>query len=181
MFGSDDAEKKRQEERERERQHRLHNNNLKGAAAPDNGKAEILKQLSEIDDLPIDGDDPVMGQLTSQLASTANLNGEDIRSKEWVFEYLKLLYLANYPPEYGITGDRRAFVYDDPQEYREPLDEEDQSMVEAYLDNAKRTLTRSEDAKVIEEATRTINESVVRDESDDSGSSGGILGRMGIR
>jgi len=62
-----------------------------------------------------------------------------------------------------------------------PLDNEDTATSEAFLDNAKRALTRSEDAKVIEESTRTVNESVVRDESSEESGSSGLLGRMGLR
>jgi len=181
MFGSDDPRKDAKEEREKERKHRMHSQNLSGSVGDGQNSAEVLRQLSEIDDLPIGEDDPVMGQLTSTLASTANLSKEDVRSKEWVFEYIRLANEAQYPPQYGITGARRAWMYDDMEEYRMPQDNQDASTTEAFVDNAKRALTRSEDAKVIEESTRTVSESVVRDESNDDGGSSGLLGRMGLK
>jgi hypothetical protein len=166
MLGSDDRRREEaKEEREKERMHRMHSQALSGTEGERN-KAEILSQLSEIDDLPIGDDDPVLGQLTSQIASTTNLSEEDVRSEEWVFEYIRLLDGARYPPSYGITADRRAWVYDNMAEYRLAQDNEDSATAEAFVDNAKRALTRSEGAKVIEESTRTVNESVVRDESD---------------
>lgn len=181
MSRSSGQRKEAKKEREKERKHRMHSQNLSGQIEDDQNKAEILSQLSEIDDLPIGSEDPVLGQLTSAIASTTNLGEDDLRSKEWVYEYLRVVHKAPYPPSYGITGARRAFVYDDMNEYREPLDSEDAATVEAFLDNAKRALTRSEDAKVIEESTRTVNESVVKDDTQSSNGGSGILGRMGLK
>ncbi|ELZ24899.1 hypothetical protein C475_11700 [Halosimplex carlsbadense 2-9-1] len=182
MFGKDDEREEARKERKKNREYQLHGSNLGGNVGDDQNKAEILSQLSEISDLPIGEEDPVMGQLVSQLASTANLSEEDVRSKEWVFEYLRLINEAQYPPSYGITGARRAWVYDDASQHKEALVPEDDATLESFTDNAKRALTRSEDAKVIEESTRSVSESVVRDESqDENGGSSGLLGRMGLR
>jgi len=50
-------------------------------------------------------------------------------------------------------------------------------MLEAFVSNSKLALSRSEDFKAVEEATRNVSESVVRDGSGNE-SSGGILGKL---
>jgi hypothetical protein len=181
VLGGKSNEEKAREERERQREHQLHSQNLQGGQEYGESTAEILHELSSIDDLPINKDDPVMGQLVSKITSTSNLSPEQVKSDEWVMEYLLILYLCKFPKEDGCHGDWRAYAHGDITEYREPLDAEDRMMIEAYIGSAQRALTRSEDFAAVEESTRTINESVVRDESQDNSSSGGILGRMGLK
>jgi len=183
MFGNnDDREEIAREERQKQREHSIHGQNL-GAGGnewSEQDKAEVLSQLSEIDDLPYSDDDgdEILSQLTSQIASTTNISEEDVRSKEWVFEIIRELHLQRYPPEYGMRGYFRAYVKDDASAYRQPLDDDEEARVEAFLDNAKRVLTRSEEAKVIEESTRSVSESVLRDKTEESSGSGGLLGRF---
>jgi len=181
MFGGKDPQEEAKEERERQREHQLHSQNLQGGQEYGENTAEILRELSNIDDLPIDQDDPIMGQLVSKLTSTVNLSPEEVRSNEWVMEYLLVLYLCKFPREDGCHGDWRAWSHGDIMQYREPLDSEDRMMLESFIGSTQRALTRSEDFAAVEESTRTINESVVRDESAEDGGGGGILGRMGLK
>lgn len=182
VFGNDnDPQEEAKKERERQREHQLHSQNLQGGQEYGENTAEILRELSRIDDLPIDQNDPVMGQLVSKLTSTTNLSPEEVRSNEWVFEYLLILYLCKFPNDDGLHSDWRAWMHGDVAEYREPLSAEDRMMLESFIGSTQRALTRSEDFAAVEESTRTISESVVRDESQEDGSGGGILGRMGLR
>lgn len=169
-----------EEQYERQRRHQMHQQNLSGGQE-DGETAEILRALSEIDDLPINpGGDRVLGQLVSKLTSTANLTAEQVRSNEWVREYILILYLSKYPSEDGVHGSERAFVHDDMDAAREPMDAERRAELEAFIPTSKLALTRSEEAKVIEESTRNVNESIVND-GEGGNSGGGILGRLGIR
>lgn len=168
------------QERQKERQHQIHSQNLQSAQMDEEegSAAEIIKILSEIDDLPINPkEDPVMGQLISTLTSTANLSPEQVRSNEWVREYILVLYLCKYPKENGLNGSWRGLAHGDPSEAREPMSPDTRMMIETLVSTSKLALTRSEDAKVIEEGARTINESVVNDHGEDK-SSGGLLGRL---
>lgn len=181
MIGGKSKEERAQEERERERKHRLHEGNLQhaGQQDEDGDAAEILRILSDIDDLPINAaDDPVLGQLVSKLTSTANLTAEQVQSNEWTREYIVLLYLCKHPPKDGLHGAWRGWAHGDATQARDPLSSERRMTFESFVQSSKLALTRSEDAKVMEESTRTVNESVVHDQSESNGSSGGLLGRI---
>lgn len=169
--------------REEEYERRLHAQNL--TAPPkeqrQNTTAEILRYLSEIDDLPIGTDDPIMGQLVSKLTSTANLSAEQVRSNEWVREYLLILYLCKHPTKEGMHGSDRAWAHDDVDAFRDPLDAEDRMAIESFVTSSKLALTRSEDMEVVKESTRTVNESIVNNDGRNDSGSGGLLGRLGVR
>lgn len=164
----------------KQRRHELHAQNLSKGGENTSQKAEILRELSEIDDLPIaPADDPVMGQLISKLTSTANLSAEEVRSNEWVREYILVLYLCKQPKPNGLCDEWRGLAHGDMSEERDPLNPDQRAMLETLVSSSSRlALSRSEDAKVIEEGARTINESVTRDSSETNGGSGGILGRL---
>lgn len=168
-----------QEEYAKQRRHNYHTTNLAEGQETPESKALILRELSQVDDLPINpGNDPVMGQLVSKLTSTSNLTPEEVRSNEWIREYIMVLYLCKYPRPGGLSGAWRGYAHGDRSAEREPLDPEKRTMIETFVSESKLALKRSEDAKVIEEATRSIRESVTRDESDRQESGGGILGRL---
>lgn len=164
-------------EYDKQRRHAYHQSAL--SQADEGGEAaEILHSLSNIEDLPIEPkDDPVMGQLVSKLTSTANLSKEDVRSNKWVREYILVLYLCQYPTDEGMSGSWRGWAHGDRDSAREALDPEKRMMLEAFVSNSKLALSRSEDFKAVEEATRNVSESVVRDGSGNE-SSGGILGKL---
>lgn len=168
---------------EEEHERRLHAQNLQTPPeeADDASTAEILRYLSEIDDLPISKNDPIMGQLVSKLTSTANLSAEQVRSNEWIREYLLILYLCKHPTKEGMHSAERAWAHDDVDAFREPLGAEDRMKIEAFVTSSKLALTRSEEFRAVEESTRTVSESIVNDDSRGDSSSGGVLGRLGIR
>lgn len=167
-----------QEQYKKQRQQAYHQTNLAGEQQPGES-AQILDALSSIDDLPLDAhDDPVMGQLVSKLTSTSNLTAEQVRSNEWVREYIMLLYLCRFPRPDGAHSEWRAIAHGDGDAEREPLDPEKRMMLETYVQMGKLALSRSEDAKVIEEGTRDVSESIVNEEGNGDSSGGGILGRL---
>lgn len=175
-MSAQEAEEARQKEHER----RLHSQNLQAPLHEDEsgGTAEILRYLSKIDDLPFGTDDPVMGQLVSKLTSTANLTPEQVKSNEWVREYLLILYFCKRPTKEGMHGSERAWAHDDVDAYRKPLDPEDRMEAETFVTSSKLALTRSEDMAATKEATRTVSESIVNDDGNNNSSKGGILGRL---
>jgi hypothetical protein len=158
-----------------QQRHQHHQANLRENADKDESVA-VLRALSEIDDLPIDPQsDPIMGQLASTLTSTANLTAEEVRSNEWMREYILVLYLCKYPREEGLHGHRRGWAYGDSDQANEPIDAKTRMTVETFVTSTKLALSRSEEFKAVEESTRSVSESVVHD---DNGSSGGILGKL---
>jgi hypothetical protein len=165
-----------EEQLKEQQKHQFHQSNLRNEA--DKGESvAVLRALSEIDDLPIDPEtDPIMGQLASTLTSTANLSAEQVRSNEWVREYLMVLYLCRYPREEGLHGHRRGWVHGDREEAVDPIDAKTRMTVETFVTSTKLALSRSEQFKAVEESTRSVSESVVHDDGSDS--SGGILGRL---
>lgn len=141
---------------------------------------QVLKELSEIDDLPLKPeDDEVMGQLISKLTSTANLTAEEVRSNEWVREYILILYLCQFPTPDGCHGSWREWAHGDSDAGREPLDPRKRLQLETLVTTSKLALTRSEDAKVIEEGTRDVKETHVHD-GEGEGGGGGIRGLLGL-
>lgn len=179
MIGKSQEEKVKEQE-ERQYKRRLHTGNLQQSPEVDRdgNAAEILRILSEIEDLPVDPtNDPIMGQLVSRLTSTANLSSEQVESNEWVREYIMLLYLCGKPRKSGMHGAWRGWAHGDVSEAHEPLGPNERMMLESFVTSSKLALTRSEDFKAVEESTRTISESVVHDDSKE-GSGGGILGRF---
>jgi len=164
-----------QKERERQREFQLHQQNLGQSGQGSREAAEALRYLSEIDDLPVDKDDAVMGQLVSKLMSTANLDADDLRSNEWVMEYLLLGWLARKPTEEGVHGALRAYVHDDRSAAIKPLTPEERLQVETFIGlPAKMAQSRSEDMSAIKEVMRNRDESFVHNDDDDEG--GGLLG-----
>jgi hypothetical protein len=169
------------EERRKQRRHSIHQANLQSAQQQDSETAQILNTLSEIEDLPISPeDDPVMGQLVSKLTSTSNLSSEEVRSDEWVREYILILYLCKYPTPDGMHSSWRGWAHGDKSEAREPLQPEKRAELEAFVNMSKLALKRSEDAKVIEEGARNVNESVMTNPEQESGG-GGLLAKIGLR
>lgn len=157
----------------------IHQSQLAEQPQQDGDAAEILRYLADIEDLPVDEDDTVMRQLISRLVSTANLNSDQVRSHEWVVEYILVLYLSMFPPKYGLHGHERAIVHDDASADTEPMDTQRRMMLEAFVTNAKLASTRSEDFKAVEETTRNVSESVVHEQDGEGSGRGGILGLIG--
>jgi hypothetical protein len=89
-----------------------------------------------------------------------------------------LLYLCRFPRSDGVHSEWRAIAHGDADAEREPLDPEKRMMLETYVQMGKLALSRSEDAKVIEEGTRDVSESIVNEEGNGDSSGGGILGRL---
>jgi len=167
-----------QERYEQQRRDQYHTGNLQGQGQQQGEAAQVLSALSEIDDLPMSPqDDPVMGQLISKLTSTANLTEEEVRSNEWVREYILILYLCQFPTDDGCHSEWRGWAHGDESEERAPLHPKKRAMLETLVSTSKLALSRSEDAKVIEEGTRDVSESVLS-EPDKDNSSGGLLGKL---
>lgn len=162
-------------EREQERYEKgLHQNNL-GMPGEDSNAPETLKYVAKPEDI----DSPIENfeWVNSRSTSTTNLTEEDVRSKEWVIEYHRRMSLLQHPPDYGVVGHLRAYVYDDADEYALPIDEGGKMGLEGFSEVGKESSMRSKDGWATETATRDTKESIVRDEND-SGGRGGLLGRI---
>ena len=168
------------EQYDKQRKQPYHQGNLNNPRQENGEAAEILSALSHIDDLPIDPqNDPVMGQLVSRLTSTANLSADQVRSNEWTREYILVLYLCQFPRADGAHGPWRGIAHGTVDAEREPLDPKTRMELEAFISMSKLALSRSEDAKVIEEGTRDVSVSIVNEEGG-GGSGGGLLGKIGF-
>ena len=172
------SEEERQEEQlEAEREAQLQSSAMQGLEPMQAGDpGVILDKLSEAD-LPIDGDHPVMGQIASRVTSTTNLTEDQAVHHKWMLQYQMLLMMGATPPQKGINGSWRGYAHADSSEERPALNYEDRSEVETFIDVvAPMLLQRSVDAKVMEEATRNIQESVLR--KDDAEKGGGLSGML---
>ncbi len=164
-----DREQEIQEQYERQ----LHQGNLSGQGQTN--APETLKYVSKPEDIesPVEA----LEWINSKSTSTANLEEEDVRSKEWVIEYNREMSTMDHPPTYGVTGHLRAVMYDDVSEFKEPLSPGDNVELEGYSEIGKEASTRSKDGWATETATRDTKESIVRDENADK-NSGGLLARI---
>lgn len=176
------SQSERIEMAERQMMQPYHSTNLSQPEEPQGNTAEILRALSEVDDLPINPqNDAVMGQLVSKLSSTANLTKEQVRSNEWWREIIYTLYLTLKPTEEGAHSSWREWMHNDANKNVKPMTTRERLEWEAFIGMSKLTVSRSEGAKVMEEAVRTVNESIVNNGDGNNNSSGGILGRLGLR
>lgn len=181
MFGKSDEEKRREAQRkqqERQASQQMAHATMQQAMADDDGSeaGEVMRYISEIDDVPMPEGD-TLRQFFSKVESTSNLSNEDIRSDEWVKEYLLMRWKHQYPPEQGLTGVMRGVAFDDQSEERSPVGQTKKTNAEGAKHIAQHAISRSEDMKAVEESTRTIAETV-RHDNDDSGGGGGILGMI---
>jgi len=60
---------------------------------------------------------------------------------------------------------------------KEPLDPKKRAELESFMTSSNLALSRSEDAKAMEESTRNVNESIVND-GEESDEGGGFFGRL---
>lgn len=164
-----DVEKQRQEQFKRQ----VHQGNLQ--MAEDSNAPETLKYVSQPEDIesPVEA----LEWINSRSTSTTNLSKEDVRSKEWVIEFHRLMSKMARPPAYGITGHRRAWVYDNPDEYKLPLDHTEEMRTEGFSEIGKESSNRSKEGWATETATKDTKESIMRDDSEDGGG-GGLLSRI---
>lgn len=165
--------KSKRERVEQQRRDNFHGSNL-GMGGGDTNAPETLKYVSKPEDIesPVDS----LEWINSKSTSTANLDPEDVRSKNWRLEYHQLFARMSRPPAYGVSGHLRAYMYDDPNEYKLPLDPEETLEIEGFTEIGKEASTRSKDGWGVETATKDTKESIVRDE-EQTNSGGGLLGR----
>lgn len=165
---------------QKQRRHDMHTTNLAGQSEDRGETSEILRELSKVEDLPMDPqDDAVMGQLISKLSSTANLTAEEVRSHEWVREYILVLWLSKQPKSEGCHGAWRGWAQGDGHEALSPMDPETRLQTETLVTSSKLALSRSEEFTGPREVMRSIKESIAHD-GEESASGGGILGRLGL-
>lgn len=162
-----------EEQRERERRYQMHGGNLSGANG-DTNAPETLKYVSKPED--IDSPIEALEWINSKSTSTANLSEDDVRSKEWVLEYHRQLSRMERPPQYGVKGHLRAWVYNDRSEFAIPLGPSEEVEIEGFTEVGKESSTRSKEGWGVETSTRDTKESIVRDEEEKSG--GGLLDKI---
>jgi hypothetical protein len=168
----DREERKRREERQQK--HQLHAQALSRPDDDDDGPATTRYISEEDGDAPVDG----LEWMLSKTASTTNLSEERVEGDEWELEIATLLSKQAYPPSYGLYGPWRAWAHDDPAADLMPLEQLDRVQTEGFKKRGQDARHRSKDGWGVETSTRDTKESIVRDHSDDDGSSGGILGRF---
>jgi len=172
------SKSKRQQQLEQQRRDQYHSANLSQGGIDEREAAQVLKELSEDRDLPINPeDDEIMGQLTAQASSEAKLTEEERRSIEWEREIDLVMWLCNRPQEDGSHGSWRAWQHGDSEEELEPLTPKERMVVESLMTSHKEILSRSDEGFAITESLRNVSESYVNEPASESGG-GGLLGRF---
>jgi hypothetical protein len=166
--------------REQQRRDQYHQGNLSAAGQSDQ-KPQQLKYIAEIDDIPTDDDDTLAKTLQSKIFSTSNLNTDERRSHEWETQILNLLDTVAAPRKKGMHGAFAAWAYDDESADIDPMVPEKRQEREAQLQVARLELAQSEDMTLVKEGLRDVRESHVNDGEQMSTTSGGIMGKLGLR
>lgn len=134
---------------------------------------KTLKYLAETDNIPTLSDD-TLDYLLHKNISTANLNEAEARAIEWENEIAMLRREQAHPPDFGVTGYLRAYAFQDMDEYKMPIGQEERIKQQGIGMLSKLAATRSEEFIGVDTTTRDIQESIV---SNPDESSGGLLRR----
>ena len=156
----------------------VHQLNMQRREDDDRRAPETLKYIadpSEEVEPPVDGLDWV----SSKSTSTSNLKEEDVRSREWVIEFMQLLSRLERPTTDGLSGHLRAYAFDDPEETDQPLSPSEKLRIEGAGEVGKEASTRARDGWATETATADTKESIVQTKDDEDGNTrGGLLSSM---
>lgn len=169
-----------QEAREHYRKQRrqaFHQGNI--SQAEEGEGIQVLRQLSENKDLPIQPeDDEIIGQFISEATSEAKLSDAEYESIQWEREIQVLLWLSNQPTPDGMHGAWRGWAHGDKEKAKEPLSPHKRAVVESQLTTHSEILSLSKDGFAVKESARSVSESYVNDGEADESTSGGILGLL---
>jgi len=163
---------------DKQRRHGIHQGNLQGQG--DDNNVQALKQLSKVDLLDDDTTN-LLDVWTSNVNSTANISEEKRMSHEWEKEISLIMELSHKPTKDGLHGSWQGWAHGDSSKAKEPLTPEERAQKEANLQTSNLALTRSEGGFAIKESLRGVKQSLVGDGEAGGGSSGGILGRLGLK
>jgi len=173
------SKSERKQAREQQRRDQYHSANLSQGGVNEREAAQVLKELAEDKDLPIQPeDDEILGQMTAQASSEAKLSEEERRSIEWEREIALVMWLSKRPDEDGCHSSWRGWMHGDTEEAVEPLTPEERMVAESLMPTHKEILSRSDEGFAIKESTRNVSESYVNEPNKQSGG-GGILGLFG--
>jgi hypothetical protein len=165
--------------REQQRRDQYHQRNL---SAQDGGEGiQLLKELSENKDLPIQPeDDEIIGQFGSKATAEANLSDAEYESIQWEREIQILLWLCKQPTDEGMSGALRGWVHGDSEEELSPLTPKERAVVESFATTHKEVLSLSKEGFGVKESGRSVNQSIVDDGNKNGSSSGGLLDKLGL-
>jgi len=142
----------------------------------DADKTELLEQLTD-DDL-VAADDTLQNLATKDIPS-ANFSEEEALENRHYLDVVLERKFAAYPHEgQEVTGIVREWAHDDPDAGREPLSKQDLLADETFKQGVAVRITKGKNGSLLGLALRSIRESVLRRDSDESSSGGGLLGRL---
>lgn len=169
----------RERQVEQQRRHQYHQQ-IMGQGQGEQG-AQVLKQLAENRDLPIQPeDDEIIGQFTAEAASEANLSDEEYESIKWEREIDMVMWLCQQPTEGGMHGSWQGWAHGDKDKAQEPLDPRERATVESYATTHKEVLSLSKSGFAVKESARNVSETHVN-EGEQNKSSGGLMGKLGLK
>jgi len=161
---------------EKQRRQAYHQGNLQDQEGEG---IQVLKQLSQNRDLPIQpDDDEIIGQFDAEVTSEANLSTEEYESIQWEREIQVLLWLCKQPTPDGLHGAWRGWAHGDQEKEVEPLTPRERAKVESFLTSHKEILSLSKDGFAVKESARSVSESYVNEGQEGESGSGGILGML---
>lgn len=150
---------------------------LTGTGDSPTERARLLEMLTDTEL------DPPSQRFLANLAvkdlPLANLDEADKHEFKWdIVENTMETFIAAHPhDDSAVYGGVRAVIYDDPSEALEPLSRSEIQQARTFLWQVYARATRAEDMRQQEIAGKQSNESIVRREGFDTGSSGGFLNR----
>lgn len=170
-------------ERQKERENQIARDGIQAATVDDleSDKADIIEKVQQTD-----LDEPSKKMLVDNLIAgdwtLTKYDEKDLNEIRWELRILEDFYLALHPAsESVVEGQFRQYVYDkqQPKAALRSLDELEQFEVKQLFRGIWSRIKRSDEGFQWENINKSRNESVVINEGDDGGSSGGVLGRLG--
>lgn len=157
----------RQEERQRDREHQEDQQLLQQAFNQQGNLSRgWMQEILNTDDLEDKLQESTIKKIQSMLNKQwflANLTDAETHDRVYKLDVIKLKILGEHPPqESSITGDARAFIYDDEWERLEPLTPLERNSIDQVITTMKNAVTRSRDGF----ERKQINTNIARTESE---------------
>lgn len=138
-------------------------------------KTELIEQLTDDD---LGAADATLQNLTTKDIPSANFSEAEAHEFRHYLEVVLERKKAAHPHEgQDVTGELREWVHDDQEAGLEPVSKNDLITDNTFVQAVAARITKGKEGKLLDSALRSIRESVLRRDSEDS-SGGGILGKV---
>lgn len=151
----------------------IHQRNVSGSASPFGQDGHLASQyLQTLSDTTLSqGTITVLDNLLTQDFVLGNLTDAEYNELKWLTRATTRAVYAMHPRhDSALTGERRAFLLDDPDETLEPLTDQERITIENFIRGVFMRASRARDGWQQEQMSKTYTVSEIRDEDDNEDS-----------